>query len=139
MYANFEEIKKAVMHEKDRNCCTVVATAFACDVRFSKAKRALASIAGRRKGQGVVFRRFHDDVFESFNKRLVQDMTWGGYPTVTSLERWANKTENKNKIFLVYVRGHVLTIKHGEVMDWTQGRRHKVQAVYEVLPIIEEQ
>lgn len=135
MYDSFEEIYRAIKHEKENNCCTVVATAIACNVRFSKAKRVLASVSGRRKGRGVAFRLTHNEAFKALGKKLKPCVTWTSCPTVTSLEQWANRSENKGKVFLVYIRGHVLTIRQGKVIDWTQGRRHKVQAVYEVLPI----
>lgn len=138
MYDSFGEINRAIKHEKEANCCTVVATAIACNVRFSKAKRVLASVSGRRKGRGVPFTLTHDKAFKALGKKLKPCITWTACPTVTSLEKWANRPENSDKVFLVYVRGHVLTIRKGKVIDWTQGRRHKVQAVYEVLPLTEE-
>ena len=34
--------------------------------------------------------------------------------------------------YCVLVRGHVAAMVDGKVVDWTQGRRHKIQAVYAV-------
>lgn len=134
LYASFDEIYKAIKHEKENNCCTVVATAIACDVRFSKAKRIVASIANRKKGRGVAFKAYQHEIFKALGKKLKPCVNWTSYRTVSSLEKWANSLDNANKTFLVYISGHVLTIRHGKVIDWTQGRRHIVKAVYEVLP-----
>ena len=77
-------------------------------------------------------------VFKALGKKLKPCITWTSYPTIVSLEKWANKPENSDKVFLVYIKGHVFTIRKGKVIDWSQGRRHKIQAVYEVLPLSEE-
>lgn len=37
--------------------------------------------------------------------------------------------------FAVLVRGHVAGMDNGNVVDWSQGRRHKIQAVYQCSPI----
>ena len=138
MYADWKEVRRVIRHENDDNCCTVVATAIACNVRFSKAKRLLASISGRRKNRGVPFRLTHDKVFKKLGRKLKPCITWGGHPTMITLERWAKKPENTNKIFLVYTRQHVLTIRQGEVVDHSKGSKRKIQAVYEVLPLTGE-
>jgi len=136
MYADWQEVVKAVMHENDDNCCTVVATALACNVRFSKAKRVLARIAGRRKGRGVPFMLTHDRVFEALGHKLVRVECPA--KTVITIERWAKSRQNVEKVFLVYVRGHVLTIRRGEVVDHTKGSKKNIREVYEVLPMTEE-
>ena len=41
----------------------------------------------------------------------------------------------KSGRFAVLVRGHVAGLVDGKVIDWSQGRRHRIAAVYEVTPI----
>jgi len=137
MYANWQEVVRAILHENEDNCCTVVATAIACNVRFSKAKRVLARIAGRRKRRGVRFVRTHDAVFSELGYSLKQVWDCDAHTMIT-MERWANRAENKNKVFLVYVRGHVCTIRKGQVVDHSKGSRRNIKAVYEVLPLTAE-
>lgn len=36
-------------------------------------------------------------------------------------------------VYLVWTRGHILAVKGGEVLDWTNGRRHRVLRVEQVL------
>jgi hypothetical protein len=48
--------------------------------------------------------------------------------TVTTLERQLPK---KGK-FLVSTRGHILAAVDGKIIDWTQGRRHRVLRVWEI-------
>lgn len=51
--------------------------------------------------------------------------------TVLTLGRQLrNKFRRK---FLVFTRGHVLAATNGVVHDWTAGRRHRIQKVYEVI------
>lgn len=138
MYANWKEALRAIKHEKENNCCTVIATAIACGVRFSKAKRVLKKVAKRKKGRGVRFNLCHHNVFGILGHKLVVVPVCSLPATVKTAERWASTPENKDKVFLVYVKGHVLTIRKGAVIDWTQGRRHRILQVFEVLPTIEE-
>lgn len=49
--------------------------------------------------------------------------------TMISAER-DRKLRNGN--FVVLVRGHVAALLDGKVVDWSQGRRHRIKAVYEV-------
>ena len=38
-----------------------------------------------------------------------------------------------SKKYLVKTSGHVLAVRKGKVLDWTAGRRHRIQHVYEVV------
>ena len=46
-----------------------------------------------------------------------------------------DKKFKKSYKYLVRVRGHVLAVRNNEVLDWTEGRRHRIQEVYKVIPI----
>jgi len=137
MYSTWQDAVRAITHEREDNCCTVVATAIACNVRFSKARRVLAKLSNRKRNRGVPFARTHDAVFSELGYRLKQ--VWDcNAPTMITMERWANRPENKDKVFLVYVREHVCTIRKGQVVDHSKGSRRNIKAVYEVLPLTEE-
>lgn len=49
--------------------------------------------------------------------------------TIRTIERELDP----NKIYLVWVRRHVLAVRGGEVCDWSRGRLHRVKEVREVL------
>ena len=113
----------------DRNNCTVVTTAIAANVPYGKAFNLLKSL-GRKTGKGVKFSLMQDCVFKDLGYRLVQQgdlMTrWGTVSTITK------KLPSKGT-FIAYVSGHVLTIRDGVVMDWTEGKRHRIKKVYQVV------
>ena len=52
--------------------------------------------------------------------------------TVRSLENEARWIKGR---FLVKVRGHVLPLVDGIVHDWTQGRLHRIVAVYQLVEV----
>lgn len=51
--------------------------------------------------------------------------------TVRSLGR---EFRNIPGTYLVWTRGHILAIKDGEVLDWTNGRLHRILKVERVTP-----
>ncbi len=49
--------------------------------------------------------------------------------TITTL---ANELPSRG-VFIVYTRGHMLCARGGKVLDWTDGRRHRILEVYRVV------
>jgi len=113
----------------DSNNCTVVTTAIAANVPYGKAFNLLKSL-GRQTGKGIPFAQIDKYVFKELGYNLIKQgdssTRWGTVSTIT------NKLPSKGT-FIAYVRGHVLTIRDGIVMDWTEGRRHRIKRVYQVV------
>ena len=112
----------------DTNNCAVVATAIAANVKYGKAFNLLKSL-GRQTGSGTKSKMLAE-ALNQLGFKLVQQgdrMTrWGTVSTIT------RKLPSKGT-FIAYVRGHVLTIRDGVVMDWTEGRRHRIIGIYQVV------
>ena len=113
----------------DTNNCTVVTTAIAANVPYGKAFNLLKSL-GRKTGKGVPFALIDKHVFKELGYKLIEQgdlfTSWGTVSTITT------KLPSKGT-FIAYVSGHVLTIRDGVVMDWTEGRRHRIKKVYQVV------
>jgi hypothetical protein len=113
----------------DTNTCTVVTTAIAANVPYGRAFNLLKSF-GRETGKGVPFALIDRQVFRELGFKLIKqgdfNTRWGTVSTITK------KLPSKGT-FIAYVRGHVLTIRDGVVMDWTEGRRHRIRNVYQVV------
>ena len=111
------------------NNCTVVTTAIAANVPYGKAFNLLKSL-GRKTGKGVPFALIDKHVFKELGYKLIEQgdlfTSWGTVSTITT------KLPSKGT-FIAYVSGHVLTIRDGVVMDWTEGRRHRIKRVYQVV------
>ncbi len=112
----------------DTNNCAVVATAIAANVKYGKAFNLLKSL-GRLTGTGTSCYMLAE-AFNQLGFKLVQQGDrMSGWGTVSTITR---KLPSKGT-FIAYVSGHVLTIRDGVVMDWTEGRRHRIIGIYQVV------
>ena len=110
----------------DTNNCSVVAVAISTGVAYGAAFKALEK-RGRRRGQGV----------SNFNilKAIVDlgfmpDRVEGAFKTVRTI---TDRLPSEGK-YIVLVSGHILAVRDGKVLDWTEGRRHRIEQVYKVTP-----
>jgi len=108
----------------DTNNCAVVAVAIVCRVAYGKAFNTLKRL-GRVTGRGTPITLtvpalnqlgFQSEHIE-FNKCTVSTIT---------------RQLDKNSMYLVRVRGHILAVRNGDVIDWSKGRRHRVLQVLKV-------
>jgi hypothetical protein len=84
---------------------------------------------GRKKGRSTP-RYMTKCVIDDFGFKLEDVTNKFGSKTVRTLER---ELPCKG-VFLIAVRGHILGARDGQIFDWTQGRLHRIQAVYKVYP-----
>jgi hypothetical protein len=115
----------AQKHYKDDNCCAVVALAITCQVSFGKAFN-LAKRLGRVTGKGTPWNIIFAS-YEALGYKLVRVESYA--KTVSSLSQHLPSTGR----YLVHVRGHVLAFDGGTVKDWSEGRRHRIKDVYQVV------
>lgn len=112
---------------KDSNHCTVVGLAVACKVSYGKAFntfKKLGRITGRGTHKGTQIMAFRDLGYE-LEKVDCQAKT------VTTLTKHLPSVGQ----YIAYVRGHMLSVDDGIVKDWSDGRRHRILAVYQVVKI----
>jgi hypothetical protein len=112
----------------ERNDCGVKALAAACGATYAEARTALFGY-GRRRGQSTewhaLWMAVHDFEFTAFNITRTR-VQWGSVKTVASKLR-------PNRTYLVHTSRHILCVKGGEVHDWTDGRCHRIQRVWQIL------
>jgi hypothetical protein len=110
---------------KDSNHCTVVGLAVSCKVSYGKAFnifKKLGRITGKGTHKGTQIMAFRELGYEL--KRVHCEAK-----TVTTL---ANHLPSAGQ-YVAYTRGHMLAVDDGVVKDWTDGRRHRVIAVFQVV------
>ena len=114
----------------EHNDCSVRAVTLACSVPYETARAALR-VAGRQPRQGAL---------DHHIKKAVRALghTTGKYirPKQANGSKYTPKTITKaypQGRYLVYTRDHVFALVNGKVLDWTEGRRHHIIAVQEVL------
>ena len=127
----------------ETNDCTVLALAAAGNVTYEEAHAALKK-HGRKnrkgpKAQTVIVngqRHVGCHAFQEACRELgigfrVMASEEFDAKTMTTAER---DRKLSNGRFVAYVRGHVAAIVDGTVVDWTQGRRHRIRSVWQLTP-----
>ena len=110
---------------KDKNNCSVVAVAVATGVGYGAAFKALEK-KGRIRGRGASTSQIINALdLLGYKVRTVEK----DFKTVKTVTDRLPSTGN----FLAYTPSHVLSIRNGRVIDWTEGRRHRIYSVSEVI------
>ena len=130
----YESIRTSSAYLNDKGCCSVISMATACNMPFEQAQDLLKSV-GRQHGKGVQMPQIQH-AYMKYNKVL--KCVHENYKSIGAqsrhLETLSQTCRRFNKgTYVVFVRGHVLTIKNGVPQDWTKSTsRHRVRAVYTV-------
>ena len=124
----FEELQAKTVEHGERNDCAVKATVVLCGVSYAEAHAALEN-HGRKYRQRAKTFKSHRDAIKSLGFELVEEQFPG--KTVVTLERDLKRYARGRK-FLIEVRGHSLAFDGEEIVDWSQGRRHRITKVYRV-------
>ena len=126
----YKELASRSERWEETNDCTVKAWAVVAGLSYEDAHDDLKS-RGRRFRRGVHMRSLLGTLLRMRNLGAV-DVTvkWRkkGVKTVTT----AANLDPKGS-FLVFVRQHVLAVKGGEIHDWTEGRRHRVNQIFQIV------
>lgn len=126
----WSELTLSSMHKNESKDCAVRAIAIACGVDYNEAHLAL-NIAGRKNRSGTWDWQINDAI-ELLGKSYKYH-----FPTQPNGCRYTPKTigkwVDKNKTYIAKVRGHVLAVKGGVVVDWTNGRKHRIFQVWEIV------
>ena len=110
----------------DSGHCSVVAVAVSCGVGYGRALKEMSK-QGRILRKGANVSQIHGAIRELGFNVVKYDLEVNG--TVSTI----TKKLPKLGTFIAYVRGHILTIRNGEVMDWSEGRKHRIIRVMEVV------
>ena len=121
-YKELAAAAKAMGEDKD---CAVRAITALSDSSYITV-HGLCEFLGRKKGKGTSY----NIIWAAANALGLKVMETARFTakTVTTLEKQLPK---KGK-FLVSTRGHILAAVDGKIIDWTQGRRHRVLKVWEI-------
>lgn len=114
------EIRTALGEASD---CTVVALSLAANVTYFKARSVLMK-NGRKNRHGATIET-QNKSYADLGINLVE------WPVKARTIKTLPKELPNDYTFLVYTTRfrHVLCIKNGNVLDWTEGRRHRVELV----------
>lgn len=115
------------MKNKD---CGVKAVSIACRVPYDKAHDA-CRLAGRKNCHGM----WESELLKAI--RITgcthEEIDW--VPRQKNGSRYTTKTIGQKYpkgFYIVWVRGHILAMVDGKVLDWTDGRKHRVVKVWKI-------
>ena len=122
-----QRVTDASNEMNERNDCAVRAVAHASGVEYHKI-HSMFRTNGRRT-RGRTFNHISDAVMSTL-KMEVRDIT-------STVRRYGKTIRTAQQYltrgtYIVFTRGHMLCIKGGEVMDWADGRQHRIKQVLEV-------
>jgi hypothetical protein len=125
---HYSAMREALTATGDTNFCSVIALAFALDISPAQAQKRLREF-GRRKGKGITLPVLLLAIVEGGRsyKRLTKHRCTKAKTMITLM-----KSIPKRGTFLVYQTTHVAIVRDGEVMDWSEGRRKRIIAVYRI-------
>jgi len=137
----YKEIRTAGKSYNEKNDCTVVAVSAATGHSYSEAHSAMAD-AGRKRHKGA---KPHQTIsalkalgFKT--KNITISAIQKNYPpkyrpnTITpSQVRMLQNVWKDGKTYICFTASHALTIIDGEVIDWTDGRCHRITKICEVI------
>lgn len=127
MYQSYDEMRRiAIKYYNDMNFCTVIALAVCCNVGIGKAYHTMKRL-GRKDKHGAKYGTIYKAVTElGFTHKPVDGLYNKQVKSVTKL------LPSKG-LFMVHIRGHVLAVRDGKVLDWSEGRSHRIIAVHEIV------
>ena len=129
MNDRYFELKSQAMSTGDKGFCVPLAYSAVTNLDFHEVNSKMLTLGVRKKGQGTYQRDW-----EPFGRNVLQldmeDITTELRAKAKTV-RTAARVLRKGK-FLIKVRGHLLAIVDGEVMDWTAGRQHRIQQAWRV-------
>jgi len=123
-----ETVNKFSRMMKEKSDCAVKAVAIAAGIHYVDVHGMMAS-EGRRHRDGTP-NPITYSVLEMLGFRLDDVTNKYKARTVRTLGR---EMKNVSGSYLVWVRGHILCIRDGEVCDWTNGRLHRIQKIAKVV------
>jgi len=116
--------------EGECNDCSVVALSVACDISYKIAHEALKK-AGRKNRKGV-----YPPLLIKAAKFLGCSLVEEKFPgkTLITIERDI-KRYGGGRRYIIFATGHFVGFNGNEIVDWSKGRRIRINAVYRVKPI----
>jgi hypothetical protein len=116
----------------ERNDCTVRALTASTGLDYDICHEQLRK-QGRRNRKGCHFFIEGPKAAEALGYQMRKmDRSEYNAKTMITAERDRNLRSGR---YCVLVRGHVAAMVDGKVIDWSQGRRHCIKAVYEVTKV----
>jgi hypothetical protein len=131
LHPRFVELEKQTKAFDERDDCTVKAVAVVCDIDYKDAHELLAHY-GRKHRKGAVDCETTWPALNSLGVKMVE-VKLSSLPKHPKTIRTLERVIPKNGKYLVNVRGHIVAISDGEVIDWTRDRCYRITSLYKIV------
>ena len=127
---NYEEMQKESELHGETNDCAIKAIALAAGISYADAAAELKRW-GRKHRRGASLNSIHQIMAQTYKCKLVKitELAVQYGRTIKTL----GKVLPSDRIFMIFTAKHVLCYKNGKIEDWTEGRLHRIEDVYEVI------
>ena len=123
----WDEMAKGSRAHGERNDCTVMALTAATGCTYDDCHAALAK-AGRKMRRGCNWPTIGKRAAKSLGF-LMEELDYRDYSAKTMITAERDRKLRKGN-FVLRVRGHVAAMVDGKIVDWTAGRRHRINNIY---------
>lgn len=130
--ALWDTMATASRAHNENNDCTVKALTAATGLPYDDCHKALAK-QGRKPRKGCHFHTVGKRAAADLGF-LMETMDWRDYDAKTMISAERDRKLAKGR-YVLQVRRHVAALVDGKVIDWSQGRRHRINDVYTFTPI----
>lgn len=130
--AIWDKMATASAAHGENNDCTVKALTAATGLTYDECHAALKT-AGRKNRRGCHMHREGVAAATALGFHMTR-LGPHQYNAKTMITAERDRNLKKGR-FVLRVRGHVAALIDGKVIDWSQGRRHRINAVYAVTPM----
>lgn len=124
---DFERCLKIGTEMGDTRFCAVLAVTVACYQDFDFVHKMFEE-SGRQFRRGTP-NTITYKVLKALGRKTKDVTKHYRSRTVTALRREVTSRD----VLLVWVRGHILCVRDGDILDWTKNRRHRIRKIERVL------
>ena len=121
----YRELKVAADNRGERKDCAVKAVAVVTDKPYGVAHAKLKAM-GRQDKRATPY-GLAERAVKQMGKKLIK------LPVEHKTVRVFGRNLEKDKVYLIGTRGHILGARDGKIQDWTDGRCHRIEDLYLVV------
>lgn len=125
----YQKLKEESYKLNEHNDCAVKAIAIACNIKYKDAWNLAKKFGRRYRGRTNTLRTTYPAIrSKGFTCTEVENHKMNKAKTVKGLKQFIPS----RGVFLVFIRGHVFTVRGGEIHDWTEDRCHRIKLIMRV-------
>jgi hypothetical protein len=125
----YQKLAKESNALNEYNDCAVKAIAIVCNIKYKEAWSLAKKFGRRPRGRTNSLNVTYPAIkSKGFDCTQLENHKMNKAKTIRGLKALIPS----RGVFLVFVRGHILAVRGGEIHDWTEDRCHRIQLIVRV-------